>query len=62
MLGPEQLSSLLGSTRELLAWFEATLSYLPLVYSVPFFSNAMLKLAATLDAVFGGGTNEHAAQ
>jgi AcrR family transcriptional regulator len=50
------------STRELLAWFEATLAYLPLVYSVPFFSNAMLKLAATLDAVFGGGTNEHAAQ
>jgi AcrR family transcriptional regulator len=50
------------STRELVALFETTLSYLPLVYRVPFFSDAMLKLAATLDTVFGGGTNEYAAQ
>ena len=50
------------ATRELLAWLETAISYLPLVYRIPFFSDSLRKLAATLDAVFGGGTNEHAAQ
>jgi AcrR family transcriptional regulator len=48
------------ATRELLAWLETAISYLPLVYRVPFFSEALLKLAATLDTVFGGATDEHA--
>ena len=50
------------ATRELLAWIETALSYLPLSYRLPFISDALLKLSATLDAVFGGGTDEHPAQ
>ena len=50
------------ATRELLAWLETAFSYLPMVYRIPFLSDSLRKLAATLDTVFGGGTNEHAAQ
>ena len=50
------------ATRELLAWLETALSYLPMSYRLPFISNALLKIAATLDTVFGGATDEHPAQ
>jgi len=50
------------ATRELLAWVETAISYLPLAYRIPFFSDSLRKLAATLDAVFGGTTDEHATQ
>jgi AcrR family transcriptional regulator len=50
------------ATRELLAWLETAIAYLPLVYHIPFLSDSLLKLAATLDNVFGGGTNERAVQ
>jgi AcrR family transcriptional regulator len=50
------------ATRELLAWIETALSYLPMSYHLPFISDALLKIAATLDTVFGGATNEHPAQ
>lgn len=50
------------ATRELLAWMETALSYLPMSYRLPFVSEALLKLSATLDTVFGGATDEHPAQ
>ena len=50
------------ATRELLAWLESALSYLPLVSRIPLFSEGLLKLAASLDAVFGGHANEHTAE
>jgi len=50
------------ATRELIALLETAISYLPLISQVPFFSQALLKLAATLDTVFGGGTDEHTAK
>ena len=50
------------ATRELLAWIETALSYLPMSYRLPFVSDALLKIAATLDTVFGGATDEHPAQ
>lgn len=50
------------ATRELLAWLENALSYLPLVSRIPLFSEGLLKLAASLDAVFGGHPNEHTAE
>ena len=50
------------ATRDLLAWLESTLSYLPLVHRLPFFPEALTKLSATLDTVFGGGTDEHPTQ
>ena len=50
------------ATRELLAWMETALSYLPMSYRLPFVSDALLKLSATLDTVFGGATDEHPAQ
>src|SRR5882757_8160200 len=46
------------ATRELLAWIETTLSYLPMSYRLPFISDALLKLSATLDNGFGGATDE----
>ena len=50
------------ATRELLEWIETALSYLPMSYRLPFLSDAMVKIAATLDTVFGGATDEHPAQ
>jgi len=50
------------ATRELLAWIETGLSYLPTGYRLPFISDALLKLSETLDTVFGGATDEHPAQ
>ena len=50
------------ATRELLAWIETALSYFPLSYRLPFLSDALLKIAATLDTVFGGATDEQPAQ
>jgi len=50
------------ATRELLAWIEIALSYLPMSYRLPFISDALLKIAATLDTVFGGATDEHPAK
>jgi AcrR family transcriptional regulator len=50
------------ATRDLLVWLESTLSYLPLIHRLPFFPDALAKLAATLDTVFGGATDEHPAQ
>jgi AcrR family transcriptional regulator len=50
------------ATRELLAWIETALSYLPMSYRLPYISEALLKIAATLDTVFGGATDEHPAQ
>lgn len=50
------------ATRELLAWIETALSYLPMSYRLPFISDALLKLSLTLDTVFGGATDEHSAQ
>ena len=50
------------ATRDLLAWIETALSYLPMSYRLPFISDALLKIAATLDIVFGGATDEHPAQ
>ena len=50
------------ATRELLAWIEKTLSYLPLVSELPLISEGLLKLAASLDTVFGGHAHEHAAE
>jgi len=50
------------ATRELLVWMETALSYLPMSYRLPFVSEALLKLSATLDTVFGGATDEHPAQ
>ena len=50
------------ATRELLAWIETALSYLPMSYRLPFLSDALVKLSATLDAVFGGATDEQPAQ
>lgn len=49
------------STRELLAWIETALSYLPMSYRLPFISDALLKIATTLDTVFGGANDEHPA-
>jgi len=50
------------ATRELLAWIETALSYLPMSYRLPFISEALPKIAATLDTVFGGATDEQPAQ
>jgi AcrR family transcriptional regulator len=50
------------ATRELVALLETFISYLPVISQVPFFSGALLKLAATLDNVFGGCTDEHTAK
>jgi AcrR family transcriptional regulator len=50
------------ATRDLLAWLESIVSYFPLIHRLPFFSDALAKLAATLDTVFGGATDEHPAQ
>lgn len=50
------------ATRELLAWMEIALSYLPMSCRVPFVSDALLRIATTLDTVFGGATDEHPAQ
>jgi AcrR family transcriptional regulator len=50
------------ATRELLAWIEKALSYLPLVSELPLFSEGLLTLAASLDTVFGGHADEHAAE
>ncbi|HET7105796.1 MAG TPA: TetR/AcrR family transcriptional regulator [Candidatus Acidoferrum sp.] len=50
------------ATRELLAWIETALSYFPMSYRLPFVSDALLKLSATLETVFGGATDEHPAQ
>jgi len=49
------------ATRELLAWIEKALSYLPFASQVPLFSEGLLQLAASLDIVFGGHADEHAA-
>jgi len=51
-----------SATRDLLAWIETALSYFPMSYRLPFISEALLKLSATLDTVFGGATDEHPAQ
>jgi AcrR family transcriptional regulator len=50
------------ATRELLTWAETALSYLPTIYRLPFFSDALRKLSETLDTVFGGATDEHPAR
>jgi AcrR family transcriptional regulator len=50
------------ATRELLAWAETALSYLPMSYRLPFVSDALRKLSETLDTVFGGATDEQPAQ
>jgi len=50
------------ATRELLAWIETALSYLPMSYRLPFVSDALRKLSETLDTVFGGATDEQPAQ
>jgi AcrR family transcriptional regulator len=50
------------ATRELLAWIEKTLSCLPLVSELPLFSEGLLRLAASLDTVFGGHAHEHATE
>jgi AcrR family transcriptional regulator len=50
------------ATRELLAWIETALSYLSMSYRFPFLSDALLKIAGTLDTVFQGATDEHPAQ
>ena len=50
------------ATRELLGWIESALSYFPTSYRLPFVSDALLKLSEMLDTVFGGATDEHAAQ
>jgi AcrR family transcriptional regulator len=50
------------ATRELLAWIETALSYLPMSLRLPFVSDALVKISATLDTVFGGGTDEQPAQ
>jgi AcrR family transcriptional regulator len=50
------------ATRELLAWMETALSYLPMSLRLPFVSDALVKISATLDTVFGGGTDEQPAQ
>ena len=50
------------ATRELLAWIETALSYLPMSYRLPFVSDALRKLSETLETVFGGATDEQPAQ
>jgi AcrR family transcriptional regulator len=50
------------ATRELLAWIETALSYLPMSYRLPFVSDALRRLSETLDTVFGGATDEQPAQ
>jgi AcrR family transcriptional regulator len=50
------------ATRELLAWIETALSYLPMSYRLPFISDALLKITATLDTVFGGTNDGHPTQ
>jgi len=47
------------ATRGLMVWIERALSYVPMISEVPLFSEGLLKLAASLDTVFGGRTDGH---